>query len=140
MSTPVYPELFGSSPWEWVAYYGEGVCGPDADPKEMYIIFYLDSADDYRLSLSGSCGVCASDRIHLAALAIDAYGGSMRVCLRCLEQSGVMCDRCQDALVVGEAETWVEVWAETPKQDALLDVCEPCRNALAAQEGDFGYA
>ena len=69
----------------------------------------------------------------MAALAVDAYGGSMPVCLGCLDQSGVLCEYCQNALVVGEALTWVEVWGETPKPEALLAVCERCMAALEAE-------
>lgn len=132
MAISAYPELFGDLPVQWVAYYGEGNREPGADLREMYLD--LDSTGDPRVSLSGPCGLCGSERIRLAAIAMDAYGGCMRVCFRCLEESGLLCQHCGDALVVGEAQTWVEVQGETPKPEAVLAVCEPCLGTLEAHD------
>ena len=137
MSHSVYPERFGSVPVEWVAYYGQGVCDAGVDLRSMHKILYLDSTGDPRVSVSGPCGACGSERFLVVALAVDAYGGSMPVCLRCLDQSGVLCEHCHNALVVGEAQTWVEVWGETPKPEALLAVCERCMAALEREDGGY---
>lgn len=131
MATSVYPEIFGSDPVEWVAYCGDGECAPGADLREMYLIFYLDNTGDPRVQLEGPCGVCGSKRMSVAAVAVDCLGGSMRVCFRCLDQSGLLCEYCMNALVIGEVLTW----EETAKPDALLDVCERCRSALEVEDG-----
>ena len=131
MSHSVYPERFGSVPVEWVAYYGEEDCTPGADLRRMYLIFYLDNTGDPRVQLEGPCGLCESERGRVAALAIDAHGGSVRVCFGCLDGSGLLCQHCQNALVIGEVLTW----RETAKPEALLTVCQRCRAALEVEDG-----
>jgi hypothetical protein len=97
----------------------------------MFAIFYLDSTGDPRVKLHGPCGRCGSERIRVVALAIDVHGGSLNVCLRCLNQSGLLCQHCENALVIGEVLTW----KETAKPEALLAVCLRCRAALEVEDG-----
>lgn len=116
MAASSYPKLCGSGPVEWVGSCGEGVCEHGADLRDMYLIFYLDNTGDPRVH----CGVREWERSCVPSLAVDCYGGSMRVCLR-----------CPHAIVVGG----VRPWAATARPEALLHVSDRCRFALWVQDG-----
>lgn len=100
------------------------------DPETRGFIHLFDVTHLSMSQLFGVCGDCGAEGARWRAVASDADGNAHLVCRDCLELAAILCERCQEALIVCEVVT-----CRDDKSYGVWNVCRQCGDELRGKSG-----